>query len=74
MQCPRQTDRPSVADLHAYFKVELWTKDGCKIQRMLWAGNGIEKARSIFKEAVKRRPRGRYTIRQYTCVLEKCPE
>jgi hypothetical protein len=57
----QETDRPNVADLHAYFKVELWTKDGRRIQRMLWAGNRIEKARTVFAEALRRRPRGRYT-------------
>jgi hypothetical protein len=43
------------------------------IERMLWAGNSIDKARAVFREAVKHRPRGRYTVRQRSLVLEKWP-
>jgi len=35
--------------------------------------NSIDKARAVFREAVKHRPRGRYTIRQGIRVLEKWP-
>ena len=37
---------------------------------MLWAGNSLDKAREIFNAEAKRRPRGRYTIRQRTRVLD----
>ncbi len=40
---------------------------------MLYAGNRLEKARAIFDEAVTRRPRGRYLIRQGIRVLRKWP-
>jgi hypothetical protein len=35
---------------------------------MLYAGNNLEKARDIFAEAIKHRPRIRLTIRQRTRV------
>jgi hypothetical protein len=48
-----------------FYKVERWSKDDQRIERMLWAGNSIDKARAVFREAVRHRPRGRYTIRQW---------
>jgi len=51
-----------------------WTKDGAKVERMLYAGNNLEKARAIFEKAVKHRPRIRLTIRQRTRVLERWPQ
>lgn len=70
----QETDDPTVADQRNFYKVERWTKDDLHIERMLYAGNNIEKARAIFDEAVKRRPRGRYTIRQGIRVLAQWPE
>ena len=49
------------------------TKDGTKIDRLLYAGNNLDKARELFAEEVKRRPRIRLTIRQRTRVLEQWP-
>jgi hypothetical protein len=49
------------------------TKDGLKIERMLYAGNNLDKARELFAEAVKHRPRIRLTIRQRTRVLQQWP-
>jgi len=40
---------------------------------MLFAGNSLDRARAIFKAELRRRPRGRYTIRQRTRVLEEWP-
>jgi hypothetical protein len=54
--------------------VEKWTKDGMKVERMLYAGNNLQKARKLFAEAIKHRPRIRLTIRQRTRVLEQRPE
>jgi hypothetical protein len=45
----------------------------CKIDRMLYAGNNLERARKIFQQAVKHRPRIRLTIRQRTRVLQQWP-
>lgn len=46
------------------------TKDGAKIDRLLYAGN-LEKARQLFANTVKHRPRIRLTIRQRARVLEQ---
>jgi hypothetical protein len=66
-----ETDEPLVADHRNYYKVEKWTKDGSKVDRMLWAGNNLDKARQRFAEAIKHRPRIRLTIRQRTRVLQQ---
>jgi hypothetical protein len=41
---------------------------------MLWAGNSLDDARKIFQAEAKRRPRGRYTIRQRSRVLDQWPQ
>jgi hypothetical protein len=69
-----ETDNPPRADDRNFYKVEKWTKDGAKIERLLYAGNNLEKARQLFAEAVKHRPRIRLTIRQRTRVLEQWPK
>jgi hypothetical protein len=33
-----QTDEPLIADHRNYYKVEKWTKDGARVERMLYAG------------------------------------
>jgi hypothetical protein len=68
-----ETDEPLVADHRNYYKVEKWTKDGSKVDRMPYAGNNLDKARKLFAEAIKHRPRIKLTIRQRTRVLEKWP-
>jgi len=68
-----ETDNPLLADDRNYYKVEKWTKDGTKVDRMLYAGNSLEKAHEIFAEAIKHRPRIRLTIRQRTRVLQRWP-
>jgi hypothetical protein len=70
---PEETDNPQRADDRNFYKVEKWTKDGAKIARLLYAGNNLEKARKLFAEAIKHRPRIRLTIRQRTRVLEQWP-
>jgi hypothetical protein len=60
-------------DNHNFYKVEKWTKDGTKIDRMLYAGNNLDKARDIFARAIKHRPRIRLTIRRRTRVLQQWP-
>jgi hypothetical protein len=52
------------ADDRNFYKVEKWTRDGTKVDCLLYAGNSLEKARNIFAEAIKRRPRIKLTIRQ----------
>ena len=68
-----ETNEPLIADHRNFYKVERWSKDDQRIERMLWAGNSIEKARAVFREAVKHRSRGHYTIRQRVRVIEKWP-
>jgi hypothetical protein len=68
-----ETDEPLIADHRNYYKVEKWTKDGDRIERMLYAGNNLDKARDIFVKAIKHRPRIRLTIRQRTRVLQQWP-
>jgi hypothetical protein len=68
-----ETDNPLRADDCNFYKLEKWTKDGTKIERMLYTGNNLDKARDLFAEAVKHRPRIRLTIRQRTRVLEQWP-
>jgi hypothetical protein len=56
-----------------FYIVEKWTKDGTKVDRLLYAGDSLKKARELFAEAIKHRPRIRLTIRQRTSVLEQWP-
>lgn len=60
------------ADNRNFFKVEQWTADQ-HVERLLFAGNRLDKARAIFDAAVKRRTSGRYTLRQRIRVLTKWP-
>jgi hypothetical protein len=56
-----------LADHRNYYKVEQWSRDGMRAERMLG------RARAIFEAELRRRPRGRYTIRQRTRVLDQWP-
>ena len=69
-----ETENPLLADERNFYKVEKWTKDGTKVDRLLYAGNNLEKARELFADAIKHRPRIRLTIRQRTRVLWAWPE
>jgi hypothetical protein len=67
------TDR-DYANQRMFYKVELWTKDDQRVERLLHAGNRIDAARAVFNAAIKQRPGGRYTIRQRCRVVEQWPE
>ena len=69
-----ETDDPLYADKRNFYKVEKWTRDDQRIERMLWAGNFIDKARQIFNAEVKRWPRIRLTIRQGIRILQQWPQ
>ena len=43
-----ETNDPLIADARNYYKVEKWTKDGTKIDHMLYAGSSLDKAREVF--------------------------
>jgi hypothetical protein len=72
-QPDEETDEPLIANDRNYFKVEKWTKDGSKVERLLYAGNGLLRAESVFQAAIKHRPRIRLTIRQRSRVLQQWP-
>jgi hypothetical protein len=69
-----ETDNPLLADDRNFYKVEKWTTDGVKIDRLLYAGNNLKKAQEVFVKAIKHSPRIRLTIRQRTRVLWRWPE
>jgi hypothetical protein len=69
-----QTDEPLIADHRNFYKVEKWTKDGARVERMLYASSNLDKAREVFASAIYHRPRIRLTIRQRTQVLEEWPK
>jgi hypothetical protein len=68
-----ETTDPLVADARDFYKVEKWTRDGTKVDSLLYAGNSLGRARSVFESAIKHRPRIRLTIRQRTRVLDQWP-
>jgi hypothetical protein len=69
-----ETTEPLIADHRNFYKVEKWTKDGARVERMLYAGSNLDKAREVFASAIYHRPRIRLTIRQRTQVLEEWPK
>ena len=73
-QPDEETDEPLIANDRNYFKVEKWTRDGSKVERLLYAGNSLLRAESVFHAAIKHRPRIRLTIRQRSRVLQQWPK
>jgi hypothetical protein len=69
-----ETNDPLVADVRNFYKVEKWTRDGEKVDSLLYAGDNLDKTRDIFANAIKHRPLIRLTIRQRTRVLEQWPQ
>jgi hypothetical protein len=72
-QSDEETDAPLYADRRNFYKVEKWTKDGMRIDGLIYAGNSLRKARLIFLRMTERRPRIKLTIRQRTRVLDEWP-
>jgi hypothetical protein len=60
------TFHPLVADACNFYKVEKWTRGGTKIDSLLYAGNNLGRARSVFERAIEHWPRIHVTIRQGT--------
>jgi hypothetical protein len=52
-----ETDELLIADQRNYYKVEKWTKDESEVDRLLYAGSSLSKAREPFAHTVKHRPR-----------------
>jgi hypothetical protein len=48
-----ETNEPLIADKRNFYKIEKWTKDGSKVDRLLYAGNDLDKARELFREAIQ---------------------
>ena len=61
------------ADDRNFYKVEKWTKDGTKVDSLVYAGNSLGRARSVFESAIKHRPRLKLTLRQRTTVIDQRP-
>jgi hypothetical protein len=74
---PPEEDEETFDPLHAddrnFYKVEKWTKDGTKVDSLLYAGNNLSRAQHVFANALRHRPRIRLTIRQRTRVLQQWP-
>ena len=68
-----ETNDPLVADVHNFYKVEKWMRDGTKVDSLLYAGNNPDKAREVFDNAIRHRPRIRLTIRQRMRMLDEWP-
>jgi hypothetical protein len=69
-----QTDSPTHADDRNFYKVEKWTRDGTKVDSLLYAGNSLGRARAVFEGAIQHRPRIRLTIRQRTRLIQQWPQ
>jgi hypothetical protein len=48
MSDDEETNDPLVADDRNFYKVEKWTRDGMKVDSLLYAGNNLSKARETF--------------------------
>ena len=68
-----ETDNPLLADHRSFYKVETWTRDGMKVDSLLYAGNNLS-TQEIFANAIEHQPRIRITIRQRTHVLQRWPQ
>ena len=67
------TDDPVIADIRNFYKVELWTRDD-RIERTLFAGMCLDRARAVFADYARRRPAARLTIRQRSRLLDQWPK
>ncbi len=68
-----ETDDPHYADRRNYYKVEKSDAAELHIEALLHASNDLPRAREVFATEKKRRPRGRYTLRQGIRVLDRWP-
>jgi hypothetical protein len=69
----RETDDPDEADRRNFYKVEKWDATELHVVELLHASNDLSRAKEVFAAEKKRRPRGRYTLRQRIRVLERWP-
>jgi hypothetical protein len=73
MPDPDHEDTTDPLDVRNFYMVEKWTRDGTKVDSLLYAGSSLGRAQAVFENAIKHRPRIRVTIRQQTRVLEQRP-
>jgi hypothetical protein len=66
---PREEIESLVANRRNFFKVELWTRDGQHVERLLFASNNLDKARALFAGYGNKPPRACSTIRQRSRVV-----
>ena len=52
-----ETNDPLIADHRNFDKAQKWTKDDSKVDRMLYAGSRLDKAREVLAAAIYHRPR-----------------
>ena len=54
-----QTDDPHYADQRNFYKVEKWkwSRDSVRVEELLYAGNSLDKALTIFSTMVRQWPR-----------------
>jgi hypothetical protein len=69
----RETDDPDEANRRRYCKVERWDSAESQVLQLLHARNDLGRARAVFASETKRRPRGRYLLRQNIRVLQRWP-
>jgi hypothetical protein len=69
----RETDDADEADRRNYYKVEKWDPAGLHVAALRHASNDLSRAQTVFAAESRRRPRGRYTLRQGIRVLQRWP-
>jgi hypothetical protein len=69
----RETDDSNEADRRSYYKVERWDSTEQHVFQLLHASNDLGRVQAIFASETKRRPRGRYLLRQGIRVLKRWP-
>ena len=55
MKAPGPTKKPttrSMPDRRYYYEVEKWSRDGQRVEQLLFAGNNLAKAHRIFERFV----------------------
>jgi hypothetical protein len=62
-----------LADDSNFYKLEKWTSDGTKVDRLVYAGKDFAKATDLFLAAIKHRPKIRLTLRRRTRVIRQWP-
>ncbi len=67
-----ETTELRIANERNFYKVELWTPDD-HVERLIYAGNSLDKAREAFDSFLRRQPGARLTIRRRKLVLQQAP-